>query len=820
MVVVVRILLLGCVLAGCVQSGVVHCADGRTCPAGTICAEPGLCALPVQLTVCEGQAEGTPCSFPGGTGACLGGVCIPTGCGNGIREPGEACDDGNTASGDGCSSDCQSNELCGDLEPNPFLGEECDDGNRLDHDGCSSSCLREVASWSRHDHGPPAARRGAAIAYDSIRKRVVLFGGVGPANARYDDTWEWDGTAWSRQDPLVSPPARFGGAMAFDPTTGRIVLFGGLGGSALADTWEYLGSTWRKVLTSTTPPARHGHALAYDGTRRQVVLVGGTNTLERFDDVYGWTGVDWAPLPALPRPRAEHAMAYDPVRGQLIVFSGRESTTAAAVDDAWALDATGWTQLPASGAPRASAGAAFDAINGRVLIYGGTSDGVTTSAEATLTAWDGATWSTLALAGAPSPRLAMAATYDLAAGAFLVFGGYLQDFSYDNTTHTLGASWQFRPPPAAITQPDLVASWDPDRGVGLMLGAVSTEARMFRWRNGITALAPTGPTARTRAAIGWDGGTTIVAGGSVAGRGAIQPTDTWSFSTSWLLRRDGAPFPRTRAAMAPSTTGLVLFGGTQGGVFSAETWRWDGSDWSLAPVAGPAARNDHAMAFDPVRGRTVLNGGRREGALELDHETWEWDGATWSMLPGATQAPRRAGHDLVYDPQRRRIVSYVQDAGSAELLELDPVAGVWSLVQPTNVGPAITNANPAAFYDPTLHGLVVLGNMMSSSTEAWLLRYRSAGSEEQCGSLLDADQDGLVGCADPDCWYVCTPHCPPGTLEAGTCDLTRPRCGDGTCGAVEDCRSCPDDCGACTPLCGDAICDAPGETTATCPGDC
>jgi len=38
---------------------------------------------------------------------CLGDACDPQICGNGIQELSEACDDGNTMSGDGCSSDCQ-----------------------------------------------------------------------------------------------------------------------------------------------------------------------------------------------------------------------------------------------------------------------------------------------------------------------------------------------------------------------------------------------------------------------------------------------------------------------------------------------------------------------------------------------------------------------------------------------------------------------------------------------------------------------------------------------------------------------------------------
>jgi cysteine-rich repeat protein len=72
-------------------------------------------------------------------------------CGNGVRESGEECDDGNTINNDGCDSSCDienngggggggggSNSVCG----NWFLesGEECDDGNTRSGDGCDSSC--------------------------------------------------------------------------------------------------------------------------------------------------------------------------------------------------------------------------------------------------------------------------------------------------------------------------------------------------------------------------------------------------------------------------------------------------------------------------------------------------------------------------------------------------------------------------------------------------------------------------------------------------------------------------------------------------------
>jgi fibro-slime domain-containing protein len=82
----------------------------------------------------------------------------PSGCGNGERASSEACDDGNTESGDGCSYDCRSVEpgfachpagtpcrpiaRCGDRVLAP--SEVCDDGNLDEGDGCSARCKLEL----------------------------------------------------------------------------------------------------------------------------------------------------------------------------------------------------------------------------------------------------------------------------------------------------------------------------------------------------------------------------------------------------------------------------------------------------------------------------------------------------------------------------------------------------------------------------------------------------------------------------------------------------------------------------------------------------
>ncbi|HWA71882.1 MAG TPA: DUF4215 domain-containing protein [Polyangiaceae bacterium] len=120
----------------------------------------------------SGQGGGVGITFGGsgsvgGAASGAGGTCTEpggcrVGCGNGKVELklGEVCDDGNSQSGDGCSSDCKTVETsyacpepgkpcvslvrCGDGK----LGgaETCDDGNVAAGDGCAADCKLE-SGW-------------------------------------------------------------------------------------------------------------------------------------------------------------------------------------------------------------------------------------------------------------------------------------------------------------------------------------------------------------------------------------------------------------------------------------------------------------------------------------------------------------------------------------------------------------------------------------------------------------------------------------------------------------------------------------------------
>ncbi len=103
-------------------------------------AVPIVCGNGIRQTG-EACDDGNKTSGDGCSATCT--VEAPV-CGNGIRQTGEACDDGNKTSGDGCSATCTVEvAICGNgmLQP----GEACDDGNKTAGDGCSATCNLEIA---------------------------------------------------------------------------------------------------------------------------------------------------------------------------------------------------------------------------------------------------------------------------------------------------------------------------------------------------------------------------------------------------------------------------------------------------------------------------------------------------------------------------------------------------------------------------------------------------------------------------------------------------------------------------------------------------
>jgi len=88
----------------------------------------------------------------------------------------------------------------------------------------------------------PPTRHDAQMVYDPVREVCVLYGGRDGSPKVLDDTWEFDGTKWE-QVRSGSPAGRSEFAMAMDTARKRVVLFGGttddIGNVETDETWEF-----------------------------------------------------------------------------------------------------------------------------------------------------------------------------------------------------------------------------------------------------------------------------------------------------------------------------------------------------------------------------------------------------------------------------------------------------------------------------------------------------------------------------------------------------------------------------------------------------
>ena len=149
---------------------------------------------------------------------------------------------------------------------------------------------------------------------------------------------------------------------------------------------------------------------------------------------------------------------------------------------------------------------------------------------------------------------------------------------------------------------------------------------------------------------------------AVRGDSPSNSTTTWEWDgTTWMQRFPAVSPPgRFDFALAyDSVRGrTVLFGGSSGllGLMS-DTWEWDGTNWLQRSSGGPSPRRSHAMTFDSVRGRTVLFGGYRSTSPPAQfQDTWEWNGSYWFEHFGVASPSPRIDHRMTYDPVRQRTI--------------------------------------------------------------------------------------------------------------------------------------------------------------------
>ncbi|HEX9983331.1 MAG TPA: hypothetical protein VGF69_08705 [Thermoanaerobaculia bacterium] len=145
-------------------------------------------------------------------------------------------------------------------------------------------------AWNEVKKDRPTARSLAATWFDPTLKKVVMYGGIGRPDpedriVRYDDMWSFSGTGWTKMTPSSTPGQRYGAQITVDPRTNTTILFGGIlytenaekkGLQVYSDeTWEWNGTTWTKLTTTGKPLARENAQFAFDPSTNQIVMYAG-----------------------------------------------------------------------------------------------------------------------------------------------------------------------------------------------------------------------------------------------------------------------------------------------------------------------------------------------------------------------------------------------------------------------------------------------------------------------------------------------------------------------------------------------------------------
>jgi hypothetical protein len=145
-------------------------------------------------------------------------------------------------------------------------------------------------------------------------------------------------------------------------------------------------------------------------------------------------------------------------------------------------------------------------------------------------------------------------------------------------------------------------------------------------------------------------GVTVLYGGS--SQGHIHDTWEWDGSKWRLATVDGRLWNSGGAMVYDSKRNVSVF------YAAHETWEWDGKKWMLRTTDGPqCVTHGHCMAYDSVRGETILFGGYQLGGGCESTDTWSWDGKSWK-LRSTTGPSARTGFAMTFDSVRGVVVLY------------------------------------------------------------------------------------------------------------------------------------------------------------------
>jgi hypothetical protein len=236
----------------------------------------------------------------------------------------------------------------------------------------------------------PSARVDGTIAYEPAGKRIFLFGGLDEQGVR-NDLWVYSlaESRWSQVNvDGPKPAARLGHTLVLDSMRRRLILFGGQASGFFSDVWAFdiAGGSWRQLSADNAGPTRrYGHSAIYEMGRDRIVISHGFTNSGRFDDTWAFslatnTWRDMSPRSGRPLRRCLHHAVYDSANGEMLLYGGCSSGSGPCPQgDLWSFNLTSnqWTERTPRPSPagREHYGVAYDPARARMVMFGGTGAG-------------------------------------------------------------------------------------------------------------------------------------------------------------------------------------------------------------------------------------------------------------------------------------------------------------------------------------------------------------------------------------------------------------------------------------------------------------
>ena len=618
----------------------------------------------------------------------------------------------------------------------------------------------------------PSARFGHAAAFDKRRGELLVFGGAQTDAPRatmgaISEQWIYDGASWTQYAPFSSSPtARYGHAMAYDSVRDRVVLFGGANnGTALGDTWEWDGASWTQVSAATTGlDGRVFHAMEYDRDSERIILFGGCTTpacATVRGDTWAWNGSAWTRV-ATTGPAARFGATITYTQNGSTLYGGCTGNFSdthldcggagpSYRSDRWRWNGSAWTDITDGTEPLARVfhASTWDEADNH-YIYGGVLYRENYDRDLLWTSDGSDFFSSAGHDGQGGQNASL--SYDTTRQVQLYFGGItLPDdgnflsasfsvLDYQNFHEISSGTSNLRP---ASRQGGGVA-FDNFRG-----GLVFSGGRNLYGASLLSEFWSGQYWQHTFGEVTCGGGVSAYAGNrsrivTLCGNNTYELPNggIWGQVCTTTLCRGALTTNRNGYGIAyDGQNGRILaFGGGDPGVLANSTsntmYAYNGTAWSATACTGtcPAARRCAGFAYDSGRRKVVMYGGLIPNGVdslmycddELDrasgaqNDTWEYDvvAGTWARICTACAPGKRGSPDLVYLTSRG--VTALVGEGDQTYWEWDGTTwrgGTIPLVAPP------TRYAAQSAYDPYRDRLVVFGgrNPGDSLDDTWEL---------------------------------------------------------------------------------------------------